>query len=151
MGKYFVAVAVSLLFCVATIFAQFSDVVTGMLESPAVTWGEAAYVLACALDEPAEPGDAQAALLLLQERDIAPGGVSVEQGITLAQLSGLCMRTWRLRGGLFYSITGADRYAFRELRAKGILPPGADPSMLVDGFDALNIIHSCMELGEVVE
>jgi hypothetical protein len=40
-----------------------------------------------------------------------------------------------------YRLTGAQRYAFKELKAKGVLPQTADPGMKISGRDAIGILN----------
>jgi hypothetical protein len=50
------------------------------------------------------------------------------------------MRTFDLRGGIFYSLFPNDRYAYRELTAKEIIQGRADPSQKVSGEAFLYIL-----------
>lgn len=68
--------------------------------------------------------------------------VNVDDKVLLGDLSLIVAKVGNMKGGLFYSIFKNSRYAFKELKALGILPEEADPSMLVSGRDVLAIFSS---------
>jgi len=65
--------------------------------------------------------------------------------ISLAELAGLCMKVWKIEGGLMYSLFKSNRYAFREFQSKGYLSFSDDPMAHVSGYRALNLIYKCLD------
>lgn len=131
-----------------SVFAQSAQKFEEILQSSELTCGQASYLPAVWLDSSyTEKSYAEAFDFLVQQ------GIFLQEQessvpITLAQLAGICMRTWELSGGMFYKITKSDRYAFKELKVKGFLSEIDDPSMTVSGSKAINIIYKCMEMSE---
>ena len=55
------------------------------------------------------------------------------------------MKTWKIKGGLMYSITKANRYAFRELQYLGFIAATEYPNKKPSGLEMLNLLTKCME------
>lgn len=144
MKKKIFMVTLLLLFFVAIVSAQSADAVTKMIESKEATVGEAAYFLAVYLDAAPENSTEEAAVNALQASGVCNEGVAADTVLTYKTFAGMLMRTWDVKGGLMYSITKADRYALRDLQAKGFISASADPVSAVSGFDALAILNNCM-------
>ena len=53
-----------------------------------------------------------------------------------------------MKGGLFYKLTKAPRYAFKELKALGFLDKEADPWKKISGQDAVNLFNVCVNYAE---
>jgi len=83
-----------------------------------------------------------------------PGNISHNDQAQLYHISRLLMRSFRVSGGLMYSITGSSHYAYRELVYINIIQGRTDPYMLVSGErlifyvnrlfarqDSLDILH----------
>jgi outer membrane protein OmpA-like peptidoglycan-associated protein len=117
-----------------------------VLESPAVTWAEAARFTLPAAGIAVT--DADAAFQLAAERGWLPKNVRPEGTANFAGLSFLIMKAFNLRGGLLYSLFPGPRYAYRELTYKGILQGQQDPSWKVSGFYLINLIGR-LDGGEV--
>ena len=132
-------------FLTMTVFGQEASKVTEILNAPQLTTGQAAYIAACWLDSANETMDFHEATQLLIDQGLLNEGSSSTDFIRLDKLAGLCMKTWEIPGGLFYRLTLADRYAFKELKALGYFSATDDPSFSVTGFQGMNILFKCME------
>ena len=143
MKKTFAA----LIFLLAAIAAHSQDAqkISEIIESEQITNEQSAWI-ACqsaqVLDESASYSDALA--FAVQKGWISNGAVS-SNPINLKALCGLYVKASGLKCGLFYKISKADRYAFKELKAKGVLDSTADPSMKVSGQNALAILNACVK------
>lgn len=148
MKKKLLLVTMLLLLCAAFVSAQSADALTRMIESNESTVGDTAYFLAVYRGSVSENATAAEAVSALQKEGICNDNVSADDILTYKVFSGLIMRTFNVKGGLMYSLTKADRYAFRELQALGFVSSGADPMAVVSGYEALAVINDCMtELG----
>jgi outer membrane protein OmpA-like peptidoglycan-associated protein len=56
------------------------------------------------------------------------------------------MKSFGLKGGLFYSIFKNSHYAYRELVFRQIIPDSADPEQLVTGEEFLQIVNRVLDL-----
>lgn len=70
---------------------------------------------------------------------------------TIAQVSFVYMKALGIKGGLFYTLFPSARYAFKELKAKGILPTETDPAMKLSGRESVDLFTSCLEIVEGAE
>ncbi len=126
--------------------AQSSQAVTAMLETEKVTYGQAAYFAACAMDLVKENASEQEAAVSLKNAGITCISDELSSSIKLDSFSELCMKTFNIKGGLFYTLFKNSRYALRELKASGIVPSDADPKQYISGRTALNMFSECFEL-----
>ncbi len=58
------------------------------------------------------------------------------------------MRSFDLKGGIFFSLTKSPHHAYRELVYRGIIRGKADPDMPVSGRDLLLMINRILAVKE---
>jgi len=127
-------------------FAQSADVVTDILESEEVTYGQICYLSAIhqgLVDEDAAYEDA---IQALYNQGQIPEELDSYASVYMANLAFIYAQIWpQIKGGLMFKLTkGSPRYAFKQFKADGIIPDKSDPNMVVSGSDALNILTACM-------
>ncbi len=125
--------------------AQQADVITQIIDSPQMTCGQAAYIVACYANLEAETFSTDWSLEWAKGEGLVTKEIEGDRPIELAELAGLCMRAWNMPGGLFYTLSKSNRYAYKEFKAKGFLFPYDDSSMTISGARGLNLIFKCME------
>jgi hypothetical protein len=135
------------LFIASCIYAQSADVITKILESDEVCYGEICYL--SAIRQNLIPDDASygEAVSALYDEGQIPMHMEVNEPVCLINLAYIYSRLWPdLQGGsLMYKLTrGSPRYTFKLFKADGVLPHNADPYDTVNGFEALNILTLCM-------
>lgn len=127
-------------------FGQDATKITEILETSQLTRAQASYLAATWISPAHETLDYEQAAQVIVDEGFFREGLDMSEPITLAELSGLFMKTWKVPGGLFYKLTKSNRYAFRELKARGFISSQEDPSFFVTGTQGLNIMYKCMEL-----
>ena len=146
MKKFFPALA--LLMAAAAVSAQSAQKISQIVESPELSYGQAAYIAlsysdAETMDESADETEAFEAAV--QKKWIKNGAV-VQAAIRLDELSALYVSAVGIKGcGL---IKNSPRYSFRELKALGLIDQYADPAMKIDGQNALNLFNACVQAAE---
>ena len=143
-GKKFFLITIVMLFSLSGIFAQSSDEVSKMLETEEVTVGQVGYFLAVYLNLVPEDANGRASLDALETAGYGSYR-NADAPISLSGIAGLCMKVWKMKGGLMYSLFKSDHYAFREFQAKGYLSFSDDPMSHLSGSSALNLIYKCLE------
>lgn len=126
-------------------FSQQADKITDIIEADLFTCGQAAYICSTYLDAQTESFTYEQAMDWVLDNGLLITDKDFSMPISVAELSGLCMKTWKIPGGLFYKLTNSNRYAYKELRALGFISIFDDPAKNISGSDALNIIYKCME------
>jgi len=144
-------VAIFSLFLLSSVYAQSSEVITDILNSKQVTFGQVCYLSAVHqgyIDETASYTDA---IEVLYRKHQIPRIVYQDTVVPMVNLAYIYSKMWNINGGLFYRIFhGAPRYAFKQLKADGIIPANTDPNKIVSGEDALNIYTACsIEYGKM--
>jgi len=119
--------------------AQTHAEMESLLGSPTVTYAQAArFVLEAS--EAAVISDTLEAFRFAFERNWLPAGASPGSPARLDGISLLLMRSFSIKGGLFYSIFRNPHYAYRELVYLNIIQGRADPHTAVSGSQLLFII-----------
>lgn len=134
------------LFIGGLVFAQSADVVTEILGTEEVTYGQVCYLSAIhqgLISEDASYDDAVEALLA---RGQLPEDVGSYDSVFMANLAFIYAQIWpNIKGGLMFRLTrGSPRYAYKQFKADGVIPDNSDPNEIVSGTQALNILTSCM-------
>jgi len=123
----------------APLFGQTAAKVEALLNKTELTWLEVTdFVL-----EAAEAGifsNDQAAFNFAAGNNWLP---KKAESMGTAQLQGvalLLMRSFNLKGGIFYSMTKSPHHAYRELVFKKVIRSAADPLTSVSGQDLLLMV-----------
>lgn len=131
----------------AFLSAQTAVEIEELLETKAVSYDQAAlFVLKAAdvsdLKDPAE------AFRFAAGRNWLPGKAVSGDAARLDGVSLLVMRSFNIKGGLFYSLTKSPHYAYREMVYQDIIQGRADPAMAVSGEFLLFIVSRVLFLQE---
>lgn len=147
MKKFFFAIVFAA--AALAVHAQSVEKINEIVESPEISYGQAAYLALSYsgdIDETAEIADALAAAV--QKNWIKSGAVDTA-AIKLGEFSALCVKATGIKGGLFCRLTkNSPRYSFSELKSLRILDKNADPAMKVSGQDALSLFNACVKITE---
>ena len=103
-----------------------------LLQTNAVTYGQASRFILEASDI-AVFTDTEEAFLYLVENKWLPKNIGSGQAARLDVLSGIFMKAFDIKGGLFYSLTRAPHYAYRELVYLNLIQGKIEPGMNVSG------------------
>ena len=126
-------------------FTQSADVITDLLESDKVSFGQVSYLAAVQMNLLDENDSYENAVKALVDNDIIPDGEEADMPIPLVDIAYIYSKLWNVKGGLMYRLTkGSPRYAFRQFQSDGIISSDADPAWLVSGAKALSIFTSCV-------
>ncbi|MGN0738853.1 MAG: hypothetical protein ACI4LX_01615 [Treponema sp.] len=146
MKKKFIIAA--FLFCAVEILAvsQNFDRISQIIETKKITVAQASYLVANYLGVVEEDADEQTAF----EKLLSSGYFSPEQKadefISLQNLCALYAKAANQKGGMMFTLTKkSGRYSYREFRAKGYIPPYADPMMKVSGADAIGLLNAVIK------
>ena len=143
MKKILLALFVS--FFALGAFAQSADKITEVIESNEITYEQGAWLCHSFAEENGEQASYSEAMEAAVRKGWISSGAVAQNPMALKELCGLCVKASGLKGGLFYRISKADRYAFKELKSNGILDSYSDPSMKVSGQNAVAILNGCIK------
>lgn len=136
--------SVLLLLLFASVHAQSADVITDILNTKEVTFGQVCYMAAVQQNYIEDTASYSEAIEVLYRKGQIPKIVYEGTVVPMANLAYIYSNMWDVKGGLLYKIFhGAPRYAFKQLKADGVIPANADPSTIVSGAEALNIYTAC--------
>jgi len=118
-----------------------------LLNASAVTYAQAArFALeasgAAVIESPQEAFD------YAVQQNFLPKNVSVDENARLDRISLLLMRSFNIKGGLFYSLFKTPHYAYRELISLNLIQGRSDPHMAVSGERLLFYITRILSRGE---
>ena len=81
----------------------------------------------------------------LYENGQLPSKVYEASPAPLVNVAFIFAQIWDIKGGLLYrAFHGAPRYAYKQLKADGVLPDFSDPGLVMTGAEALNLYTSCV-------
>ena len=124
------------------LFGQTAAKLEALLETPVLTWGEAsAFVQEASPAGPSPGADKQ-----WLPKGASPGDTARLNGIAL-----LLMRSFDIKGGLFYRIGRSPHHAYRELEYKKVIRGTMDPDMPVSGADLLFMVNRLLAMTEEAE
>ena len=142
MKKVFISIVLSL-FCFCA-FSQSSEVITDILNTEKVTYGQICYLSAVHQGFVSDDSSYTQAINTLYEKGQIPVKEYEGTALPMVNLTYLFAQMWDIKGGIFYRIFhGAPRYAFKQLKADGVLPANASPGNIISGQEALNIYTAC--------
>jgi len=120
-----------------------------LLNASAVTYAQAArFALeasgAAVIESPREAFD------YAVQQNLLPKNVSADDSVRLDRLSLLLMRSFDIKGGLFYTLFKSPRYAYRELAFLNVIQGRHDPKMIVTGERLLFYISRILSRREQI-
>ena len=131
---------ITVLLSFASVYAQTAADIEDLLSAETISCEQAAwFVLGAVLETP--PASSSAAFSIAQEQGWLPANVENSSSVTMSRLSFLLMKSFDLTGGFMYRITGNQRYAFREIKARGLFGRYAYPNFTVSGEQFLQILE----------
>lgn len=129
----------------ASIYAQSADVITDILDTKEVTFGQICYLTAVQLAYADESSSYENAVTIMQEKGLVKADKNAESAIPAVEVAYLFSKLWTIKGGLMYRVTkGSPRYVFKQFQRDGIIKSTVDPSDLISGSDALSIYTACV-------
>ena len=152
-------ITIIFIFAAALLPAQTADELDAVLDSSAITYGQAAmFVIASAGSENIFSfDDSNEDLNSLTQKDFFDkamelgwirNGIAINDQITLGALSFLMMKAFDLKGGLMYALFPGQRYAFRSMVSKNIIQGTSDPGMKVSGGRFILILGNVLNFTE---
>jgi hypothetical protein len=132
------------------LFAQTAAGLEALLNEPALTWSAAtSFALeAAGSSDSAGFTNSEDAFHFAAERKWLPGNAAPEDAARLNGVALLLMRSFDLKGGIFYSLFKSPHHAYRELVYKGLIRGDTDPGMTVSGRQLLLIVSKILSVKE---
>ena len=127
--------------------AQTADKLEALLGKQALSWQEAAAFILEASDLGVF-NESGAAFKYASEQNWLPKNAASADTASLNGIALLLMRSFNLKGGIFYSIAKSPHHAYRELCYKGIIRGDTDPDMPVSGRELLLISGRILSIKE---
>jgi hypothetical protein len=133
------ALALLLLLAVPA-FSQTATELERIIAAPAVSCQDAAWLALIAAEAVSPETSADQAFRTAKENRWLSPRTLADQAITLGELSFLLMKSFHMRGGLFYTLFPGPRYGFRELTRLSLIPGRAYSSLRPTGARLLQIL-----------
>ena len=138
-----ISITFFLLFFCALLNAQTADEIQALLQTPAVSYAQAArFVLEAAdVNGPYDKTSGQDAARFAVENKWLPQKTDAQDPVSLENLSLLIMKAFNLKGGPMYSLFKSAHYSYREMVFKDLIQGRSDPHMKVSGYAMLLIVN----------
>jgi hypothetical protein len=82
------------------------------------------------------------------EQNWLPKQASADQAARLDGVALLVMRSFNMKGGIWYSLVKSPHFAYRELAYRDIIQGRTDPAMTVNGDNLLYIVNRALSQRE---
>ncbi len=126
--------------------AQDADVVTEVLNTKEVTYGQAAYFCAINMDIAQSDDSYEIVLNKLKTQGIIEEDYDCTKPVTLDVLSYIVSVAWNIKSSLLYRVFPCPRYAYTMLCAEGVISKNTDPKQSIDGHTFFNIVTQCIDM-----
>lgn len=144
--KKSIVLPVLLLLSLTMLHAQSAGNISDIITTENATYGQAAYLAGVYQGSVNESASFTQAFDAFKQSGLIRENVNQDDKITLKDASFLFMQATGTKGGLFYTLFKNPRYAYRELKARKILPAYTDSDMFLSGRDAIALINDCARL-----
>lgn len=145
MRKTLTLISFFLIFA-AGLNAQSADKMTEVLESEKVTLGQVSYFIATASGKIDEKESEEDAVKVMKAIQFTDAEVKSDEYVKVKDLAWMLASTWKIDGSLMLKLFPGPRYAFKQLKADGILNDFDDPDSFMDGHRFFNILTDCMAI-----
>jgi len=132
------------------LYAQTATEIERLLETEAVSYGQAAWLVleAADLSGSFENSASDGAFNFAAQQGWLPKKAAPQDKASLEGVSLLVMRSFGIKGGLFYSLLKNPHYAYREMVYKDIIQGRSDPQMPVSGGLLLFLVNRVLSRAE---
>lgn len=142
--KKMVFILVCAFLCSLSVWSQSNDIIDALLEEDKATWGNAAYMIVTASGQADDSVSAQESIEIINSNGWGVSISAPDSPVQAASFAAVLMKAFALDGGLMYRIFPVSRYAFRDMRFKGLMLTVRDPDKKLSGPDVLNILNEVM-------
>jgi len=149
-----ISMTIFLLFLCAAINAQTTDEIQTLLQTPVVSYAQAARFVLEAADvkipydntgeQDAAQEAAQNAMRYAVEKKWLPKKADARDAISLERLSLLIMKAFDLKGGLLYTLFNGAHYSYREMVFQDLIQGESDPHNKVSGEEMIFIVNNLL-------
>jgi len=143
-------IIICLLLSVPVIYSQIAQKVEELLNTEAVSNGQAAWLVLEAADisGPAGISGEAEAFSYASANKWFPSGAVPSGKVRFDRVSSLIMKAFGMKGGIFYSLTKSPHYAYRELVYRNVIVGRSDPGMNVSGYELLYMVNRVLSYQE---
>ena len=131
--------------------AQVAGKLTQIINTEQATYGQACYMSAVATGMAQDTDTYERCFDILKSEDIIRGNPSLKDPITAKNFAYMISKTWNINNSVFYRITNHPRYAFKQMKAAGVIPSNYYPNKILSGQEMLNIITLCLDKFDATE
>ncbi|MCQ2586307.1 MAG: hypothetical protein MJ185_12010 [Treponema sp.] len=144
------SIVISIFILTMSLSAQSADAVTDILNAEKITMGQACYLSAVFQGFASDDTSFEDSMLALVGQGQLSEITEPSEPATIARLSEIYAKMFDVKGGLFFRLSGGSpRYAFKHLKAKGLIPQNTDPSKVLSGREAMSLFTKVsMRYGE---
>lgn len=142
-GKIPFCTAVFIFSC-TVVFSQDASFFTTVLDSQRITWEQAAFLAMAGsgrVPDTVSPNKAWESLSKTQWYTNIP---EKHSPISVQQFSYLLAMSFNVNGGLWFTLFNNERYAYREMVFKSVVPGSFDPHSYIKGPDAMKILEKAI-------
>lgn len=134
------------LFIGSFVFAQSADVVTDILQTEEVTYGQVCYLSASRQNLIKNSASYSDAVKALYNAGQIKTLYKSDDKITLEEIAFIFVKIWPgAKDSLMYNLSGGSpRYSCKYLKSLEIIDNSKDPKAKISGREALNILTDCM-------
>ena len=150
MRKYLFIFICFLLVVPVFVYSQTAQKVEDLLNMPAVSNGQAAWLVLEAADISGSAGisSEEEAFRYAADHKWFPSISQVNGKARLDRVSVLIMQAFKMKGGILFSLTKNPHYAYRELVYRNVIIGRADPQMDVTGYELLYMVNRVLAYQE---
>jgi len=142
----FYAFVLTILWAVAIpTFAQTSEVMDGIIATPAISVSQASYLVFVASGKLAEDATQDKAYELFLNLGWMKNPGDSSRALKSSEYAYLLARSFGLQAGIFETLFPGPRYAYRDLVSQGIFSAQGDPDEPLTGVEAVRILSTVMD------
>lgn len=146
--KMALVLAVFLLASAGSSFCQSNELLDELLEEPATSLAQAAYLVLTAAGLVSDDSTPEQAATALAHQEWEVPDRPASDPLTLGEYSFLLMQAFEMKGGLMYRIFPGPRYAGRELAYLELIRGDGSPYRTFSGEEAIGILGRLLEWKE---
>ena len=146
MKKLFVLVALLSSFA-GMCFGQSAEKVSEMLEKKETTLGDVSYFSAVSQELAKEKTSSEECFKILKDKGFFSESQKASDAATIGDVAFVCSKTFGIEESLMYKIFKNKRYAYRQIKALGMLSSSSQESDCASGNDILALFSECIEKG----
>ena len=130
---------------IGRVSAQVGGRLTQIVNTEQATYGQASYIAAVSAGLAQDTDSYERCFEILKEENCTSARHSLKDSITVKYFADMLCKTFSVNNSVAYRFVRVPRYAYKQLKAAGVIPDNYYPNRILSGSEMMNTLTLFVE------